>query len=153
MSTTERELDRPIVTFVLPPSDAVVAVLVGASIVDGILGTEESRRLDEVLAATRWALGFNESTAAEAATRARKLIAEHGLSAVLQASAAVIPADLRATTFALAVDLVLADGRLGSRESAFIDQLQAALHIEHILARKVLDVLLLKNRASGRPDM
>jgi hypothetical protein len=48
---------------------------------------------------------------------------------------------------------VLADGRLGSRESAFIDQLQAALQIEHILARKVLDVLLIKNRASGRPDV
>jgi hypothetical protein len=63
------------------------------------------------------------------------------------------PVDLRATTFALAVDLVLADGRLGTRESTFIDQLQAALRIEYALGRKILDVLLIKNRASGRPDV
>lgn len=52
-----------------------------------------------------------------------------------------------------AVDLVLADGRLGSREDTFIDQLQTALQIEGDLARKILDVLLIKNRVSGRPDV
>jgi hypothetical protein len=71
----------------------------------------------------------------------------------MKASADAIPSDMRATTFALAVDLVLADGRLGSRESTFIDQLQTALQIEGTLARKILDVLLIKNRASGRPDV
>jgi hypothetical protein len=59
---------------------------------------------------------------------------------------------LQATTFALAVDLVLADGRLGSRESTFIDQLRAALRLDGEAARTILDVLLVKNRASGRPD-
>ena len=64
-----------------------------------------------------------------------------------------IPPDLRATTFALAVDLTLADGRLGSSETAFIDQLQTALQIEGELARRIFDVLLIKNRASGPPDV
>jgi hypothetical protein len=33
----------------------------------------------------------------------------------------VIPSDLRPTVFALATDLALADGRIGDREQAFID--------------------------------
>jgi hypothetical protein len=69
-----------------------------------------------------------------------------------KASAGVIAPDLRAPTFALAVDVVLADGRLDGQENSFIDQLQTALQIEGDLVRQILDVLLIKNRASGRPD-
>jgi hypothetical protein len=78
---------------------------------------------------------------------------DRGLPAVLDACAQAIPAELRATAFALAIDLMLADGRLGSRESTLIDQLQRALQIEGALARKIVDVLLIKNRAGGRPDL
>ena len=64
-----------------------------------------------------------------------------------------IPVALHATAFALAIDLMLADGRLGSRESTLIDQLQSAFRIEGELARKIVDVLVIKNRAGGQPDL
>jgi hypothetical protein len=64
----------------------------------------------------------------------------------------LIPRELRPTTFALATDLALADGRLGIRESALLDELQRVLGITNELARKITEVLLIKNRASGRPD-
>jgi tellurite resistance protein len=137
----------------LSRSDAVVAVLVGCAAVDGVLRAEEAGRLNEVLTSSRWILESSIEATAGATTRALNLIADHGLPAVLTACAEAIPAELRATTFALAIDLTLADGRLGSRENTLIDQLQDALRIEDDLARKIIEVLLIKNRASGRPDL
>jgi hypothetical protein len=74
------------------------------------------------------------------------LLTEYGLPAVLTGCAKVIPADLRATTFALATDLALADGRIGDREKAFIDELQTVLQIDEATDVKIVEVLLIKNR-------
>ena len=153
MSAGKSTIDHRLATLTLSRSEAIAAVLAGAVAVDGVSGTEETRRLNEVLATARWVLGLSEDQVAGAAKRGLDLIATHGLPAVLKASADAIPPDLCATTFALAVDLVLADGRLGSLENTFIDQLQTALQIDGELARKILDVLLIKNRVSGWPDI
>jgi hypothetical protein len=53
---------------------------------------------------------------------------------------------LRATTFALAADLALADGRIGDREKMFIDELQTVLQVDEATAVKIIEVLLIKNR-------
>ena len=140
-------------TLKLSRSDAVVAVLVGCAAVDGVLRAEEVGRLNEVLTSSRWTLESGLEATAGVTTRALNLITDHGLPAVLAACAEAIPTELRATTFALAMDLALADGRLGSRENTLIDQLQRALRIDGDLARKIIDVLLIKNRVSGRPDL
>jgi len=137
----------------LSRSDALVAVLVGAVAADGILRREENSRLTELLSSSRCGLGIGTEATAAATTRAVNLLADHGLRAVLSACAEAIPPNLRATAFALAVDLALADGRLGTRESALIDQLQGTLSIERELARTIVEVLLIKNRGSGAPDL
>jgi tellurite resistance protein len=137
----------------LSRAEAVVTVLMGCAAVDGVVRAEEASRLNEVLTSSRWILEFGAEAAAGLRARAMNLIIDHGLPAVLTACAEAIPADLRPTTFALAMDLTLADGRLGSRENTLIDELQRALRIDDDLARKIIDVLLIKNRASGRPDL
>lgn len=152
MSASDRTVHQD-PTLRLSRSDAVVAVLVGCAAVDGVLRAEEAGRLNEVLTSSRWILESGVEATAGATTRALNLITDHGLPAVLTACGEAIPAELRATTFALAIDLTLADGRLGSRENALIDQLQRALRIDADLARKIIEVLLIKNRASGRPDV
>ena len=134
-------------------SEAVVTVLVGCVAVDGVLKAEEASRLSEALSSTRWVLGTGAVATADVTKRAINLLTERGLPAVLGACAKAIPATLHATTFALAMDLVLADGRLGDRENTVVDQLQGALQIDEHLARKIIEVLLIKNRASGRPDL
>jgi len=153
MSVTDRGVHPQTTPLRLSRSEAVVAVLVGCAAVDGVLRTEEAGRLNEILTSSRWVLESGVEATAGVTTRALNLITDHGLPAVLTACAEAIPAELHATTFALAIDLTLADGRLGSRENALIDQLQRALRIDGDLARKIIEVLLIKNRASGRPDL
>ena len=84
--------------------------------------------------------------------RVLNLMTDHGRSTVLTAAAATIPKALRETTFALAVDIALADGRLGSLENTLLDELQDLLAIDERLMRTIVDVMCIKNRASGRPD-
>jgi tellurite resistance protein len=153
MSVTDRGVHPQTTPLRLSRSEAVVAVLAGCAAVDGVLRAEEAGRLNEILTSSRWVLESGVEAMAGVTTRALNLIADHGLSAVLSACAEAIPAELRATTFALAMDLALADGRLGSRENALIDQLQRALRIDSDLASKIIEVMLIKNRASGRPDV
>ena len=135
----------------LSPREAVVAVLVASVSADGLLRREEADRFSEMVRSTRW-IESGAEPIGHITTRTLGLIARHGLAAVLSACAAAIPRELRPTTFALATDLVLADGRLGSRESTLLDELQQVLGITDQLAGKVVEVLLIKNRASGRPD-
>ena len=152
MSASNQALDQRRL-LKLSRAEALVTVLVGCAAVDGVLRAEEAGRLNEVLTSSRWTFEFGAEATAGLRARAIKLITDHGLPAVLSACAEAIPADLRPPTFALAMDLTLADGRLGSRENTLIEELQRALRIDDDLARKIVDVLLIKNRASGRPDL
>jgi hypothetical protein len=80
------------------------------------------------------------------ANRAVALLTEYGLPAILTGCAKVIPLDLRPTAFALATDLALADGRIGDREKAFIDELQVVLRIDDDTAARIIEVMMIKNR-------
>lgn len=151
MAATSHASDR-VGELNLSPREAVVTVLVASVSADGLLRAEEADRFREMFRATRW-IESGAEPIGPTTTRALDLIARHGLGAVLSACAAAIPRELRATAFALATDLVLSDGRLGSRESTLLDELQGTLGIADDLARKIIEVLLIKNRASGRPDL
>jgi uncharacterized tellurite resistance protein B-like protein len=129
----------------LPVPDAIAAILVASVAADGNLDTEEAVRMNSILSTTRVLRQAGDGSMPELAQRAIGLLTDYGLPAVLTACAKAIPADLRPMTFALATDLVLANGRIGDREKTFIDELQAVLDIDDATALKIVDVLLIKN--------
>ena len=64
---------------------------------------------------------------------------------MVQAAAAIPPKPLGATTFAVAIDLMLSDGRLSPKEEGFADELRTLLNVERERAATIVDVLLMKN--------
>ena len=137
--------DTPPITLSLP--EAVASVLVAAISADGTFGVDEANRLNSVLSTSRL---FDEAVRlgdVDVVERAVNLLTERGLTPVLAACAAGIPLELRATVFAVATDLVLSDGRIEGHEKAFVDQLQSALKVDDGTAQKIVEVLLIKNRA------
>lgn len=70
-----------------------------------------------------------------------------GEAALLAAAARVLPAALRASAFAVAVDLMLADGKIERDERAFIRRLAATLKISTEHADEVVRVMRVKNGA------
>lgn len=126
--------------------EAIASLLVAAITVDGNVNPEEAVRIGDVLGTSHVLRQAGDGSMDALANRGIALLTEHGLPAILTGCARVIPSDLRATTFALAADLVLADGRIGDKEKAFIDELQVVLQIDEATAVKIVDVLLIKNR-------
>lgn len=146
MSLVDRALQgQTAETPALPVADAIAAVLVASVAADGDLSAEEAVRMNSILSTARVLRQAGDASMQGLAERAVRLLTDYGLPAVLTACAKVIPADLRPTTFALATDLVLADGRIGDREKTFVDQLQAVLRVDDATALKIVEVLLIKN--------
>lgn len=147
MSVVDRVLNgSPIDSPPLPVPEAIAAVLVAAVAVDGVVKPEEAVRINGVLTTSNVLRQAGNGSMQGLAERAIALLTEYGLAAILTGCAKVIPSDLRPTTFALATDLALADGRIGDREKTFIDELQTVLQIDDGTALKIIEVLLIKNR-------
>lgn len=73
------------------------------------------------------------------------ILRKQGWEVLADKAALHVPARLRATLFALAVDFVLADGRVEAAEERLIETLRAKLGIGPDDARKIVEVLALKN--------
>jgi len=77
----------------------------------------------------------------------RQFVSEHGAGTVLASVARVIPGRLRLSAFALTADLLLADGTIEPTERRFLNSLAADLRLDVGDARRVVDAMLVKNRA------
>jgi hypothetical protein len=126
--------------------EAVACLLVAAIGVDGTVSPQEAIRIDGLFSTLPILRQAGNGSTNRMAERAIALLTDHGLPAILTGCAKVIPSALRATVFALATDLVLADGYSGHRERQFIDELQAVLQIDEPTALKIVEVMLIKNR-------
>jgi uncharacterized tellurite resistance protein B-like protein len=147
MSVVDKALQHtPVGAPPLTVPEAIASLLVAAITVDGNVNPEEAVRIGGVLGTSHVLRQAGNGSMEALANRAIALLTEHGLPAILTGCAKVIPSDLRATTFALAADLALADGRMGDQEKALIDELQTVLQIDEATAVKIVEVLLIKNR-------
>jgi hypothetical protein len=131
---------------VLSVHDAIAAILIASVSVDGALGVDESSRIQHVMSTSRLFKTASGTEGASSVERAVSLLQEHGMESVLTACGEALPQELHATAFAIAVDLVLCDGRIETREKAYIDRLQTALDVDDGTALKIVEVMIIKNR-------
>ena len=59
---------------------------------------------------------------------------------------AALPSDMHKTLFAHAIDIVMADGKLHPAEETFLDALMQRMRIEPNDVRKIMEVMMDKNR-------
>jgi uncharacterized tellurite resistance protein B-like protein len=127
--------------------EAGAAILVGAVAADGAIGAEEGMRLTMLLRSMRLYRDVPEEHVRHLVERAVTRVEQRGFETVLGEAAMVIPDELRPALFALAVELVFADGRIAEREKQFVDVLQSTLAIPDELAVKIVEVQLVRSRA------
>lgn len=148
MSIIDRVLqERPTDAPTLTVREAAIAVLVSAVAADGTLAPAEAGRLNAILSTMRLYRQVPPEHLQRLIDNATALAARVPLEALLGACAGVIPADIRSSIFALAVELVFVDGTIDEREKQFVDALQASLAVDDATAMKIVEVVDIKTRA------
>lgn len=130
----------------LDSKESVLGVLLATIGADGDIAPEELDSLSAV--ANRMGM-FNTMSQQQFSTALRKvlgLLKKKGAEELMGMSTGQVPEAYRETCFALCIDIVLADGNLDPAEEAMMTGLQKALGISDDLARKVLEVMLIKNK-------
>ena len=131
----------------LTEQEALVGIALCAAYADGSMRPEEDERLSEQLESCRALEGCDEASLRAAMQKADRLLAKEGESGLLARAAAALRPDLRPTAFCLGADLVLADDEVAPEEHAFVERLRQSLGVDPSLARSIVDVLLIRNRA------
>jgi uncharacterized tellurite resistance protein B-like protein len=127
--------------------EAAVTVLVAAVAADGTLAPAENARLNALLSTMRLYSHVPPQHLQHLIDNALALATHTAPEGLFAACADVIPEELRASIFTLAVELVFVDGTIAEREKRFVDALQAAFAIGDETATKIVEVLLIKTRA------
>lgn len=140
---TTRPSRQPIPRLTL--DEAVIALLVGAMEANAHTSRDEAARAHHLIWSTRRFRRKSGEAVGRLLETARRLVGEHGAPAVVALAAREIPARLRRPVFALAVDLVLSDGRIEPAERRLLDRLAADLLIGPGAGAAILDAMLVKN--------
>jgi tellurite resistance protein len=143
-------MDRPATTRRpgrLKADAAFLAVVIGAMDASGHVSAEEAARAHDILWATRRFRHRDGDEVGLEIERTKALIERHGASAVIEAGARRIPPRLRPAVFAVAADIVLVDGRMERAEARFLRQLASDLGLTPNVAKRILEVLRIKNSA------
>lgn len=69
-----------------------------------------------------------------------------GPEALLAKGVPALTPELKETVFAVAVDMIFADGSVEAEEKSFVEKLQSELGISDALASQILDVMVIKYR-------
>jgi uncharacterized membrane protein YebE (DUF533 family) len=138
--------DRPSVPR-LTVDEAFIAVLIGAMIANGHVSRAEAERAHHIVWSMKRFRHRSGETVGRLIDTMRTFVEEYGALPVLDAAARAVPARLRPAAFALASDLVLADGRLDRAERRFLGQFAERLALDRMTRDVILDAMLLKNGA------
>jgi hypothetical protein len=140
-----QERHPPSESVTLTPRQAFAAIVIGAFTANGRGAPEETLRVNEVFNSTRLFRQPSSESVQAVVDHVTELFGTHGAGPIVTLAAKALPAELRAPAFAIAVDLVLADGQASLDERKFIDGLQGLLQIPDEEAMKIVDVIIVKN--------
>lgn len=128
-------------------TEAFAGVAMCAAFADGVIESEEDDRFADALSKLPCLASVTDEELQAAFVRADSVARRDGERALLATAARAVPPRLRETAFFLGADIVLADGEVAREEQAFLDELRAALGVDESVARRIVDVVCIRNRA------
>lgn len=124
--------------------EAFVAVLFSAVTCDGELAAVEHEELLALAHRSRSLKSLSVQELTVLNTRVLDRLRKSDSS--LEEACKALPADMRLSVFAHALDLVLADGELNREEADFLNAIIGYLQLDRDGVQKVADVIVMKNQ-------
>lgn len=113
---------------------------------DGMVTQEEMDSLAGTLGRMRLYRNVNRREFGRIMGKLQNRFSEEGFDATVQACAAAITPPLRETAFAVATDLLFADGVVAKEEQAYLEKIRGALKLDEPTALRIVEVIQIKNR-------
>ncbi|MCI0459134.1 MAG: tellurite resistance TerB family protein [Gemmataceae bacterium] len=128
------------------PHEGFAGILLGASACDGHIAQEEVQSLFTMLTRMKMYQRYTENNWNTLMNRLLGLLKRKGVDELLEKAVEALPPELKATAFANACDIVLADGVVEEDEKEFLDKLQNRLEIPQAEAMNIVRVMVIKNK-------
>ena len=128
------------------PHEGFAGIMLGASACDGHIADEEVQSLFTTLSRMKMYQRYTDKNWNTLMNRLLGLLKRKGVDELLEKATEALPAELGATAFANACDIVLADGVVEDDEKDFLDKLQTRLEIPDEEALTIVRVMVLKNK-------
>ncbi len=130
----------------LGPAEAFAAIALIAVAADGYITDNEAQAISTVLSRMQMFRSYPADVVRKMLDRLLSILQRDGVGELFNAAIAVIPHDLKETAFAVATDIVLADGEVTKEEEKLLNDLCRALEISEDMAVKIIEVMLIKNK-------
>ncbi|MGV3588564.1 MAG: TerB family tellurite resistance protein [Adhaeribacter sp.] len=126
--------------------EAWIAVMYGCIAVDGDVSDAEINKLTQTVV---FKTLFNNHKIVDSYRTAMSMHKQIGSKQLIDSSVSKVSPDNKPTLFALALELLLADGILEDKEKEIIEYLATALNLDTELAGKIIEVTLIKNKGNA----
>jgi tellurite resistance protein len=130
----------------LSPAEAFVAISLAAIASDGYLSSEEARGISAALSRMKLFRSYQSDVMNAMFDKLLSILKLEGIDVLLSLAKESLPYELRPAAFAVATDLVLADGIIAQEERDFLKDLCQDLGIPTDLATQIVQVMLIKNQ-------
>ena len=123
-----------------------MAVALATSAADGKVDMSEVKAIFTYLLRMKMFERYSEKELSKVFEKLVKILQNEGAGGLVAIVKTSLPAELRETAFACAVDIALADGVVEETEKALLEELQQVLEVAEDTAKMILQVMLIKNR-------
>ena len=130
----------------LGPAESFAAIALISVAADGYAADSELQAIGTTLSRMQLFRSYPNDVMKKMFDRLLSILQREGVDALFNSAMAGLPHDLKETAFAVATDIVLADGEVTAEEEKLLNDLYHALEISEELALKIIDVMLIKNK-------
>ncbi len=127
--------------------EAFLGIALATSAADGVIDDSETKNISAYLTQMKMFDEYSERGIRDIFEKLFKVLEKEGIGGLVAIAKSSLPDDLRETAFTCAVDIAIADGVIEENENALLQELQHVLDISDELGGKILDVMVIKNRA------
>ncbi|MGJ5630398.1 tellurite resistance TerB family protein [Nostoc sp. CALU 1950] len=130
----------------LNPAEAFAVIILVATASDGYLSIEQANSITSVLSRMKLFKSYPYEMMNRLFDKILCILQGDGFNALFNAAKDSLSQDLREAAFAVATDLVLAEGIVAEEEKNFLNDLYQALGVSSEIAIQIVQVILIKNR-------
>jgi tellurite resistance protein len=130
----------------LNPAEAFAVIILAATASDGYLSIEQANCITSVLSRMKLFKSYSGDLMNRLFEKILGILQQDDFNFLFNAAKESLSPDLREAAFAVASDLVLAEGIVAEEEKNFLNDLYQALGISREMAIQILQVILIKNR-------